>query len=349
MTSSSAQASRLVPHLGRCADEAAVGDEALRDRRVQRIIVTRRDRRAGGGDLVVVAGLLEVGLVVRQLEVHAQRGARRGESARAVVADGGHDEGAGEEALAPIGRDFRERGRHVRSDAVRPERAIGDLAGERRHAAAQGREHQARERSALGVHPHLRDVLTHVGERSPDAEPERLVHRLMRDAETEQQASRVELLDHRARLPHQLRMPQVDVRDARADSDALGAIEDGEQQGDVVASARRPDAGEAPPLQVLDERHEIRPHDPADPRSSDTACPSLFLLLVTHPGRGTMMRPRIVARRARPRAASGARATTRPRGRRCAAARRAPSVRGCRRRSRRSAGRCRARRRSCAA
>src|SRR5262245_20181748 len=145
-----------------------------------------------------------------------------------------------------------ERRRHVRACAIRPHGALGDLAGQLDHAAAQRREHDRWKPADLTR------VLAHVGHELPDvlerlagAEPEPLVSRPVAHADPEPEAAARQLVDDRDHLRVLEGVARVDVGDAGAEGDLARRERERLTEGQAVAGARAVQTGEPLALEAL--------------------------------------------------------------------------------------------------
>src|SRR5262245_16020343 len=186
-----------------------------------------RQRRADRQHLLFVAGFDPVVLIVRQPDVGRERAPHHRGRRRAVVVDARRHHVADEERVI-VQRTLRQvpqRGRHVGTGAVGPDRALRDLAGQLDHAPAQGRQNNGRQRADLrSGRGHLVHELLDVVERLAGLEPQALVRGPVAHADPEPESSARQLVDDGRGLRVVEGMARVDVGDAGAERDLAGRL-----------------------------------------------------------------------------------------------------------------------------
>ena len=125
-------------------------------------------------------------------------------------------------SLALLGRQRRQRIGHVRAAAIREHHAVGDLAGQRDHALAQGRQDDRRQPADILIGAVLRDKGTDVAERLAGGHAHPHVTRTVRDADAELKPSARDLVDIRGAVREFLRRLRIDRRDRGGEGDAFG-------------------------------------------------------------------------------------------------------------------------------
>ena len=125
-------------------------------------------------------------------------------------------------SLALFGRQRRQRLGHVRAAAIREHHAVGDLAGQRDHALAQGRQHDRRQPADILIGTVLRDKGADVAERLARGHAHPHVTRPVRDADAELEPPARHLVDIRGAVREFLDRLRIDRRDRGGEGDALG-------------------------------------------------------------------------------------------------------------------------------
>ena len=131
--------------------------------------------------------------------------------------------------------------------------AVGDLAGKRDHPGPHRRQHHRRQPARARHIPDFLDESADVAERLAGPDPHALMRRLVRHADAEAEPSARDLVDEGRRLGEFLRLLEVDRRDRGREDRALRHMRERVAEPEAAERARRPHAGEAPPLDLAGE------------------------------------------------------------------------------------------------
>ena len=141
-----------------------------------------------------------------------------------VVADAGADAVADEKSGigAPRRWQYRQRRGHMRAAAVGEHHAVGDLAGQRDHSLAQGRQDHRRPRTGVAVRAVFLDKGAGVGERLSRRHPDAHMRRPVRDPDAELESPSGDFVDIGRGVGELLGSLGIDRRDRGGERDALG-------------------------------------------------------------------------------------------------------------------------------
>ena len=153
-------------------------------------------------------------------------------------------------SAACLGRDHRQRLRHVRQAGIGEQHALGDLGGERHHPLAQCGEHDRRQCADAVIGFDLFDKGAGIGERLSHGDAEPLMHRAMGDADAKAKPPARDLVDiGRTRREFFGRL-RIDWRDRGAERDPFGSECQACALRHVAEPARHIDARKAAPLDL---------------------------------------------------------------------------------------------------
>ena len=147
-------------------------------------------------------------------------------------------------------RQRRQRLPHVRARAVGKHHAVGDLAGQRDHALAQGRQNDRRQRANALVGAEFLDETADVGQRLARRHAHAHVRRRMAHADAEPEAAAGDLVQEGRALCEVADRARVDRRNRGAEDDALRHVRQRLAQRHVAEEAGRKDARKPAPLDL---------------------------------------------------------------------------------------------------